>query len=187
MKFFFSLLNDQQLLNQLKKNAKGGYHLQFFSVCLLVIFQPLFYVSQWMLMHQWKNKKVSPARILLLKSWPHALTEDWFTYTNWFSAILGSRQQLWTQHWHVIAFSWCIDFLPCLQEQVWSNISIYLKSCLWQMGDFQSNIHPPSYCSWFFGLHQLLREIQGSLASKCSSMVTSESLTVSACCLVPCR
>lgn len=47
---------------------------------------------------------------------------------------------------------------------------------------FLANIYP-SFCS-VFGLYRLLLEISGSLAARCSTVFTCQSLTLPVCCLV---
>ncbi len=55
---------------------------------------------------------------------------------------------------------------------------IHLDLCFWSPDECKSNIH--SSFGSVFGLHQLLREVSGSLAAKCSTLFTSSSLNLSA-------
>ncbi len=79
--------------------------------------------------------------------------------------------------WHV--YQKTVSYLHIQQLQ--SNISFHLESCLFPPDESESNVH---FFSSVFGLYQLLREISGSLAAKRSTMFTSWSLNVSACRLV---
>ncbi len=111
---------------------------------------------------------------------PEPISSDWRTSTNLISCphrhcgssckpLEGSKKKLWITLTHPHLLSWYCELVAYIHiQQLQSNIIIHLELFLatWWV---QYSLPFRSV----FGLHQLLREILGSLAAKCYTMLTS--------------